>query len=1017
MAKKEVFLDINLEATEAIAKLKALAVNTGELKDRKKELNNEIKAEERALRELQIQQARGEDVTKKLEAQEAKLAATTKRNREEIALLDTAMRGNSGRSRELTNDISRLTEEGLRFRDKMAQAFTEALEGSQVFSQLGQRSAYLEDQLQKSADALAEQKAKLDELKASLEKGELSQEQYTEAVKETTTAIVKYEGEQNKLQQESEETEKATKELEQRLEKLHKEFESGTITAKQYKDGIAKIDAEATKAAKGNDTFFKSFIDQFKGDNVKKEFTSLILQYVALGAAIEGARRLIGSITSTVLEFDKALSGIRALGGEYADNIEALGEAAKTAGINFGFTATESLGAVEALAKAGVSTSDILGGALTGALTLAAAGNLDVATAAETASKAMTQFGLSGKDIPKLADLLAAGAATATGDVTDFAQALNQAGLVASQAGIPIEETVGALTAFAAAGLLGSDAGTSFRTMLLRLQNPSKESAKEMERLGINAFNAQGEFIGLEKLAGQLQTQLAGLTQEQRSAALAQIFGSDAVRAANVLYTQGAEGIAKYNDQVNQSGFAAQVAAEQTDNLAGDLDRAKGAWQALVLGIEDGSNSIGTSVRSIIQSFTDLIGAIDDTSYASEQLEKTTGRGYWTNGIIEPSDYEALAELTVNLRDFEKSVADRRDVDEYTKAIALMTAKINQTYADLKSGEGDLDAEAAEDAIKLRTEAIKRLTEARANLRTELIQEKTAAAGNKAVIQEGTIETDKETESKGKSEAATIKQTAAVRGLTEAQKTQIEQLKAITEAQGNVFKVDTAAPVDPVGREEEVIDYDEDAERYVRAQREKIKANEEFRASAETSLNAVADALGNFASVAKQDSAAQKGLAISQALINTYLGATQVLSDKTLPTVAKIAGVAAVLASGLAAVQRIRGFADGGYTGSGGKYEPAGIVHRGEYVLPQEVVKAIGVKQLDTLRSRYTRSAPGRGSYATGGVVRQTLSSSATLAAERDAQMTMLNLQPVLYREDAARVENRVRVRESYSTL
>jgi TP901 family phage tail tape measure protein len=872
MAKKEVFLDINLEATSAIAQLKALAVSTGELKDRKKLLNAEIKAEEQALRELEKLQAAGVNVTKQLAAQEKILADVTKRNREEIALLDTALAGNSGRMRELKNDVSGLTAEGLRFRDKMASAGTAAL---QAFG----------------------------------------------------------------------------------------------------------------------------------------------LQALTVAGAVTALIGVFKSAADVVVQFDKALSSIRALGGEYADNIDALGEAAKTAGINFGFTATESLGAVEALAKAGVSTADILGGALTGALTLAAAGNLDVATAAETASKAMTQFGLSGKDIPKLADLLAAGAATATGDVTDFAQALNQAGLVASQAGIPIEETVGALTAFAAAGLLGSDAGTSFRTMLLRLQNPSKESAKEMERLGINAFNAQGEFIGLEKLAGQLQTQLAGLTQEQRSAALAQIFGSDAVRAANVLYTQGAEGIAKYNDQVNQSGFAAQVAAEQTDNLAGDLDRAKGAWQALVLGIEDGSNSIGTSVRSIIQSFTDLIGAIDDTSYASEQLEKTTGRGYWTNGIIEPSDYEALAELTVNLRDFEKSVADRRDVDEYTKAIALMTAKINQTYADLKSGEGDLDAEAAEDAIKLRTEAIKRLTEARANLRTELIQEKTAAAGNKAVIQEGTIETDKETESKGKSEAATIKQTAAVRGLTEAQKTQIEQLKAITEAQGNVFKVDTAAPVDPVGREEEVIDYDEDAERYVRAQREKIKANEEFRASAETSLNAVADALGNFASVAKQDSAAQKGLAISQALINTYLGATQVLSDKTLPTVAKIAGVAAVLASGLAAVQRIRGFADGGYTGSGGKYEPAGIVHRGEYVLPQEVVKAIGVKQLDTLRSRYTRSAPGRGSYATGGVVRQTLSSSATLAAERDAQMTMLNLQPVLYREDAARVENRVRVRESYSTL
>lgn len=872
MAKKEVFLDINLEATAAIAQLKALAVNTGELKDRKKLLTDEIKREEQALKDLT---RAGKDTT----LQEQRLADVTKRNREEMALLDTALAGNSGRMRELKNDVSGLTAEGLRFRDKMAQAGTAAL---QAFG----------------------------------------------------------------------------------------------------------------------------------------------LQALTVAGAVTALVGIFKSAADTVVEFDKALSGIRALGGEYAENIEALGEAAKTAGINFGFTATESLGAVEALAKAGVSTSDILGGALTGALTLAAAGNLDVATAAETASKAMTQFGLSGKDIPKLADLLAAGAATATGDVTDFAQALNQAGLVASQAGIPIEDTVGTLTAFAAAGLLGSDAGTSFRTMLLRLQNPSEESAKVMKQLGLNAFDTQGNFIGLEKLAGQLQTQLAGLTQEQRNAALAQIFGSDAVRAANVLYTQGAEGIAKYNDQVNQSGFAAKVAAEQTDNLAGDLDRAKGAWEALVLGIEDGSGSIGRSVRSVIQSFTDLIGALDDTSYASEQLEKTTGRGYWSNGIVEPGDYEALAELAVSLRDFEKSVGERRDVDEYTKAIALMTAKINQTYADLKSGEGDLDAEAAEDAIKLRTEAVKRLTEARASLRTELIQEKAAAAGNKAVIQEGTIETDKETEAKGKSAKATEEQAKAVRVLTDEMRAFAAAQKAAESGQG-VGRLETRG-----GLNTEQADADaQQAERnaLVAASYRDVAAAAGEKAGAETaaltvqeqvisSLGATADALQAFSGVAKQDSAAQKALAISAALINTYLGVTQVLADKTLPTIAKVAGVATVLASGLAAVQRIRGFADGGYTGAGGKYEPAGIVHKGEYVLPQEVVRAIGVRQLDTLRSRYTGSAPGRGSYATGGLVRPTLSSGATLAAERDAQMSTLSVQPVLVHESLRRVERRIAVREAYTT-
>lgn len=59
---------------------------------------------------------------------------------------------------------------------------------------------------------------------------------------------------------------------------------------------------------------------------------------------------------------------------------------------------------------------------------------------------------------------------------------------------------------------------------------------------------------------------------------------------------------------------------------------------------------------------------------------------------------------------------------------------------------------------------------------------------------------------------------------------------------------------------------------------------------------------------------------------------------------------------------KLLGFSEGGYTGNGGKYEPAGIVHRGEYVMPQEVVARIGVKNLEAIR----RGVPG---YASGGSV------------------------------------------------
>ena len=49
--------------------------------------------------------------------------------------------------------------------------------------------------------------------------------------------------------------------------------------------------------------------------------------------------------------------------------------------------------------------------------------------------------------------------------------------------------------------------------------------------------------------------------------------------------------------------------------------------------------------------------------------------------------------------------------------------------------------------------------------------------------------------------------------------------------------------------------------------------------------------------------------------------------------------IALMQAPFLAAKAAINSFAEGGYTGDGGKYEPAGEVHKGEYVLPQEAVQ------------------------------------------------------------------------------
>ncbi|MGP9528576.1 phage tail tape measure protein [Glutamicibacter sp. AOP5-A2-18] len=309
-------------------------------------------------------------------------------------------------------------------------------------------------------------------------------------------------------------------------------------------------------------------------------------------------------------EFDKAMSGVQASSHATASDMGLLRQAAIDAGADTAFSAKEAAGGIEELAKAGVSTQDVIGGGLTGALDLAAAGQLSVADAAEISASALTQFKLSGEDIPHLADLLAAGAGKAQGSVHDLGEALNQSGLVASATGLTIEETTGGLAAFASAGLTGSDAGTSFKTMLQRLTPQSKEAQKKFDELGISAYDAQGNFVGLTDFAGQLQEKMAGLTPEARNAAMSVMFGSDAVRASNVLYEQGAKGIQGWIDQVNDAGYAADTAALLQNNLAGDLEKLGGSFDTVFLKSGGAANEVLRDFVQTAEKVVDVIGQI-----------------------------------------------------------------------------------------------------------------------------------------------------------------------------------------------------------------------------------------------------------------------------------------------------------------------------------------------------------------------------------------------------------------------
>jgi TP901 family phage tail tape measure protein len=353
--------------------------------------------------------------------------------------------------------------------------------------------------------------------------------------------------------------------------------------------------AEAQKAAK----------EQTEKNAAAQE--KLGVGLTAYGAAALGAFSIALNASS---EFGAKMAQLQSLSGANERQMGLESEAALTLGTAYGFTATQVADAEIELQKAGVGVTAQLNGGLKGALVGAAAGQMDVADATSIGVTAMTQFRLGADQTEHVMDLLAAGSDKALGSMDDLGQGLKQGGLVASQMGLSLEDTTGTLAAFAQAGLIGSDAGTSLKTMLLSLQSPSQQAAAMLKQYNITAYDSQGAFVGITNLAGQLKTNLSGVSQAQRDAALSTIFGSDAIRSANVLYNQGSEGLTKWISDVNDSGFAAEQAAGKQDSLQGSTQKLAASIQTDLI---RAGNAITPAIRPVVQvlgSFADVVGEI-----------------------------------------------------------------------------------------------------------------------------------------------------------------------------------------------------------------------------------------------------------------------------------------------------------------------------------------------------------------------------------------------------------------------
>lgn len=350
----------------------------------------------------------------------------------------------------------------------------------------------------------------------------------------------------------------------------------------------------------------------------------------AFGQVVTGALREIGALATQALadagraaagflkdsigqagDVEQTLAVLGATSGATAEELKAVSDKATELGADLTLPATSAAEAAEVmleLSKAGFSVQEAMDAAK-GSLQLAAAAQVDGATAATIMAGAINAFELSASDAAHVADLLAGGANASSASMTDLSAGLQQAGFAMHNTGQSIDDTVTALAALTNVGLTGSDAGTALKNAMMRLQNPTEKAAKLMASMGLSAYDSQGNMKPFPQLLDEINAATAGMTNEQRDAALGTIFLSDGMKAMIPLLNLGSDGFAALRGQVAVAGSAADVAGAQMQGWNGAMAGLQSQVETLQLVI---GQQLLPVLTPLVQKFAEGVGKVTE---------------------------------------------------------------------------------------------------------------------------------------------------------------------------------------------------------------------------------------------------------------------------------------------------------------------------------------------------------------------------------------------------------------------
>lgn len=365
------------------------------------------------------------------------------------------------------------------------------------------------------------------------------------------------------------------------------------------------------KAMKSMKTF------QDESSTVGDKFAAMGSAMTSVGSSLTKSVTLplVGIGTAAVKmtsDFDSSMAKVEAISGATGDELDALREKAKEMGAQTKFTASESADAFTYMAMAGWKTEDMLNG-IEGIMNLAAASGEDLALTSDIVTDALTAFGLQAQDSAHFADVLAAASNSANTNVSMLGESFKYVAPVAGSLGYSVEDTSVALGLMANSGIKASQAGTSLRTLLTNMVNPTDNMDWAMRRLNVSLTDNEGNMKSLNEVMVDLRKGFSQLSQAEQAEVAANLAGKEGMSGLLAIVNASETDFNKLTKAINTAdGTAQDMADTMLNNLGGQLTILGSALEGLAISF--GEMLVPTLTEGVrhLTKLVDSLNAMDD---------------------------------------------------------------------------------------------------------------------------------------------------------------------------------------------------------------------------------------------------------------------------------------------------------------------------------------------------------------------------------------------------------------------